>query len=96
MMIIIDKNYLTENGRLSSLAGSFWHGQTCIVSSSQGVLQLRQNVFYNKIKNNVKSIKSLSHHTPQPIGNGQNTFKLLSSSISPEPQDGLGQITPWW
>jgi hypothetical protein len=50
MIIICLNNYLTENGRLSSLPWSFWHGQTCIVSSSKGVLQLRQNVFYNKIK----------------------------------------------
>jgi hypothetical protein len=96
MIIICLNNYLTENGRLSSLPWSFWHGQTCIVSSSKGVLQLRQNVFYNKIKNNTNSIKFLSYHTPQPIGNGQNIFKLLSSSISPQPQDGVGQITPWW
>jgi hypothetical protein len=47
-----------------------------------------------KLKEIIKSIKYFSHHTPQPIGNGQNTFKLLSSSISPQPQDGLGQMTP--
>lgn len=32
--------------------------------------------------------------TPQPSGNGQCIFKLVSSSISPQPHDGVGQRTP--
>ncbi len=58
-------------------------------------------VFYNfdkmfsTIKYRIKSISlSPSDHTPQPIGNGQNTFRLVSSSRSPQPQDGVGQMTP--
>ena len=49
---------------------------------------------FSTINEKLKSNKYILLHTPQPIDNGQITFKLLSSIISPQPQPGVGQITP--